>query len=882
VSDRPPRRVAVLGGGAAGLSAAWQLTDPALDSRFEVTVYTLGWRLGGKGASARDHGRILEHGLHVWFGFYDASFELVHDVYAQLGRDATDAFRPIRACGLWDADRKRWWTLPLPVDAKPSNERGPVAVVASWLYAMLRELADEDDPPEALAAAAGRPPPRSHTEHGEQMGLLRNAVEELASGVLRDLARFWAQLLDAAVAEGLLLLPLEINDDAFADLDGQEWSDWLAQRVDPELLDAPFVGALYDLAFGYAGGDPAKRSLAAGMATRNLFRIMFEHHGTLAYYLTDGMGDVVFAPLYRALRDRGVRFEFFCAVQTLRPAPGERRIDAIDVARQVKVRGGSYDPLVDGGWPAQPKWADLDGADPAVDYERDLHGAPFTLRRGEHFDDVVLAIPVGALPAICQELVDEDAPTFGRMIEDSATVRTQAVQLWLDDDPARYGLTSHRGGLAGAYPKPLDTCADMSHLLERERWPAGSGVRGLAYLCSVLEDDAADPLARVRANADRFVAARGLDGHVVDRYVRANVSPSERYVLSPPGRIRSRLAPGETRWTNLALAGDWTRTVINAGSFEAAVRSGREAARVLARPRYADFGGLRSVPAPLLCSQANVHYFWVGADRAKVLALCRRVFDEPTGGDVRVEPLLDHVAISFGTMKVVAQVPPYDRFGFVWERHAAVWVPVRATGVEGAPELGAFLSNVWVDNPMSIAVGHDVFGYPKNLAQLRFEGLDPAEYALDSYAIKLLNGRDQPQLQPLVQITRNGAAAGDGIEIGDVLDALGAVSRMLGLSGRGLASHLRLGIPQLFLRQFRAPEGGFAASGQQVVLARSYVKPGTLRLTELGEHAVTVHPVQSEALEADLGLASGVTAAAVRVQMDFHVLPGQVLWESGS
>ena len=60
----------------AGLAAAWRLSDPEGEQP-EVTVYQRGWRLGGKGASSRGpNGRIEEHGLHVWLGFYDNAFRL--------------------------------------------------------------------------------------------------------------------------------------------------------------------------------------------------------------------------------------------------------------------------------------------------------------------------------------------------------------------------------------------------------------------------------------------------------------------------------------------------------------------------------------------------------------------------------------------------------------------------------------------------------------------------------------------------------------------------------------------------------------------------------------------------------------------------------------
>ncbi len=72
--DGSPQRVAIIGGGVAGLFSALMLSDPRLGGRFEVTIHTRGWRLGGKCASGRnpsEHERIEEHGLHLWFGFYE-------------------------------------------------------------------------------------------------------------------------------------------------------------------------------------------------------------------------------------------------------------------------------------------------------------------------------------------------------------------------------------------------------------------------------------------------------------------------------------------------------------------------------------------------------------------------------------------------------------------------------------------------------------------------------------------------------------------------------------------------------------------------------------------------------------------------------------------
>jgi uncharacterized protein with NAD-binding domain and iron-sulfur cluster len=115
----PKTRVAIIGGGCAGLTTAFELTRPELQGRYAVTVYQLGWRLGGKGASGRGvNNRIEEHGLHLWMGFYENAFQLMRDCYEELGRDPatcrfarwSDAFVPDNVCGVMDCAPDGTWS----------------------------------------------------------------------------------------------------------------------------------------------------------------------------------------------------------------------------------------------------------------------------------------------------------------------------------------------------------------------------------------------------------------------------------------------------------------------------------------------------------------------------------------------------------------------------------------------------------------------------------------------------------------------------------------------------------------------------------------------------------------------------------------------------
>jgi uncharacterized protein with NAD-binding domain and iron-sulfur cluster len=133
-SSERPIEVAIVGGGCAALTAAFELTRPALSGRYRVTVYQQGWRLGGKGASGRgSNDRIEEHGLHLWMGWYDNAFRLMRECYAELERDPAtcrmadwqDAFKPDRYIGT--LERKpgggwQYWTAFFPAgDGLPGD-----------------------------------------------------------------------------------------------------------------------------------------------------------------------------------------------------------------------------------------------------------------------------------------------------------------------------------------------------------------------------------------------------------------------------------------------------------------------------------------------------------------------------------------------------------------------------------------------------------------------------------------------------------------------------------------------------------------------------------------------------------------------------------------
>ena len=414
-------RVAVLGGGLGSMTAAFELTaTPELRARYDVTVYQLGWRIGGKGASGRNglaSQRVEEHGLHIWLGFYENAFRMIRRVYDEWEPSPgcpfaywTDAFKPQDTVTFMEQTPGGWepWTLTLPPSPQTPGDGGPVdsiwshlivvmegmreAVLASpvraaldvrdeplhvRLFAALRRIVEDVEVTAEVAAyqvldhllQSARSGPDQHPHIAEALAHFRaHSASALEARLDTDAeARHLFVKLDlgCTIVCGLLAGGVWSLAD-FNKLDTWELRDWLARHgASQRSIDSAPIRAWYDLGFSYAGGDASRPMAAAGTALRALLRMAAGYKGAVMWKMQAGMGDTVFTPLYEVLKQRGVTFKFFHRVERLHVDATTRQIASIDVAEQVTVRDGrDYDPLVDVDglrcWPAAPRYEQLE------------------------------------------------------------------------------------------------------------------------------------------------------------------------------------------------------------------------------------------------------------------------------------------------------------------------------------------------------------------------------------------------------------------------------------------------------------------------------------------------------------------------------------------
>jgi uncharacterized protein with NAD-binding domain and iron-sulfur cluster len=713
-------RVCIVGGGCAGLSAAWQLSklNLARDKlppgqqtgrpRYEITVVESTWRLGGKGASVRDaEGRILEHGLHVWFGFYENAFRMMRECYAEVkaknwGPDAAvgkrlthgsfdEAFAPEPHIGVAGRRGENWeaWTAFLPpmkgepgealdTDTNPFTLWAYLARAMALAKALMQsvlapgERAGADEPggsgrrstvDEALELDFSFDPRESPAVLIDRLATLaravlltsaagvlqaatfveswlreRNPAPQIASSLLKlveavatntrrqlqdvvlidETMRRKTEILDLlmTIFIGLLRDRVFFSKQGLDAIDGIDYRDWLEKHgATRSAVNSPLITGIYDLMFAYRDGEHTRPALSAAQALRGAMRMFLSYRGSMFWRMQSGMGDAVFAPLYRVLLARGVRFRF------------QRRLAKVDFdfeARRVTAlrfeRGGGrgvrgLDDL--GAWPQQP----LPGTSRRA----------WTWRDGDKFDAVVLATGLDDFVKVCEPggLFDKES-TFETMRKKVKTVATRSAQVWMDRSLAELGWERGPVVLAGidglprntpgAASRPYETWADMTHVLAAERdyrrrapgggskgTPAVDPVRSVAYFCGVRPDTAAaGPLSDAdrevkdfldrslqfvwpKAATDKTSASSHMlpsEGPVTKRspataYVSDNRDGSDRYTQSLPGSGTCRISPLDPWFANMTVAGDWCDCGFNGGCVEAAVISGMLAARAI-------------------------------------------------------------------------------------------------------------------------------------------------------------------------------------------------------------------------------------------------------------------------------------------------------------
>ena len=485
----------------------------------------------------------------------------------------------------------------------------------------------------AIKAAAARNHSLLKNVLTEFLTWLKNIATDLLD-TDTELRRFFI-MADLGVVTIIGMIDDDVIEKGFDTINNYDYRQWLGLHDASQItLDSTIVQAVYGLVFG----GKEQYTFEAGTALRGLLRLGLTYKGHVFYRMMAGMGDAIFGPLYQVLQSRGVNFQFFNKVTNL-GLDTDNNIStiSIDVQATLATNAPVYQPLVTVNdlpcWPNFPNTQYL-----AQDIPQNVNLESYystwepvdqiQLQKDVNFDIVILGISIGALPTVASELIAKNT-SWQNMIKNVIPVSTIAFQLWLNSsiEDMKWPYINDGLALLGSYQEPYDTWADMSDLIGRENWPQGYTPQNIAYFCGPTPQPNADQILQNAMQSSFGDAAfpsvqttmaqnfaleylQQLSAHIWpglwlgnngfdfsklidlnngqgqarfnDQFFRANIDPTELYVMSFTGSSAYRLGTDQTAsFPNLYITGDWIDNGFNAGCIEATAMAGLQTARAI-------------------------------------------------------------------------------------------------------------------------------------------------------------------------------------------------------------------------------------------------------------------------------------------------------------
>ena len=325
-------------------------------------------------------------------------------------------------------------------------------------------------------------------------------------------------------------------------------------------------------------------------------------------------------------------------------------------------------------------------------------------------------------------------------------------------------------------------------------------------------------------------------------------------------------------------------------------------------PVYVERGGECVYCPPGVATGVRMYAFIVKGDALALAEMFDRYLNVPSDGAVQFEPAGELFVLNFTTLNHVgALTPPDVERGYFTESEVAIW----SLGYDRVSDTYAtFVPYMVVDQGAAMAMGREVYGFPKQLGEV---DMPPEAGPYDAFQLRVRGvqqwGADQRfDLHPLVDITQTDTDVpppddGFGSQLELVLamsklaqedPGLGSAVRLPGVgskdrrnaSGPDMLDALELltdeTLPMVFLKQVRDGRMPLRACYQAVQRADFVVTAyrGATRLP--GTYRIDIHDLANEPIRRDLGIPAGPLEPvdAFVVDFDFTLSVAEEIWRS--
>ncbi len=314
-------------------------------------------------------------------------------------------------------------------------------------------------------------------------------------------------------------------------------------------------------------------------------------------------------------------------------------------------------------------------------------------------------------------------------------------------------------------------------------------------------------------------------------------------------------------------------------------------------PAYQNFGPRDVVPPPFYSRGGSFLVLILPAEQTQLQTLVDTMLNEPAKGQVSYTVPGKWVAMQVGTYVALgSRASGYASAGMASETSVAFWVPL--LGKQGAATDYVALNApfVYVDQPMSLSSGREVFGYPKSLGRFTPElwnGSGIEMYAFGGMYFQNSHATWSPLIKLLPATTTAGVAGPvqaaleeeTPTQVAEVIfrGANAIPDTVAGLGGelwetvKRFVAMLEGTMRQAFLKQFRDVAGSTGACYQKVIEANGTVISPRVSLSDT-TWRVQLSQQSNHPIAAELGLAPVIeTKLGFTISMDIELLPGTVV-----
>jgi hypothetical protein len=293
-------------------------------------------------------------------------------------------------------------------------------------------------------------------------------------------------------------------------------------------------------------------------------------------------------------------------------------------------------------------------------------------------------------------------------------------------------------------------------------------------------------------------------------------------------------------------------------------------------PIYVERGGECVYSPPGVANGVHMYGFLVQADPACMQRMFERYLNVPGEGSVSFEPAGSLLAVVFTTLdRVFAQDPPDVNRGYFKESEVALWT----LGYDRERnEYATFVPYMVVDQGSALAMGREVYGFPKQLGTVEMQPIDdPVEFTLDVMGVKQWGAAERFEKHRLISInrvaptpTQRRSTAGSLVQLIEAINEKVFSREGLATADRGgdwrsrTLGNLKLIelmaadiVPMVFLKQIRDARLPLHACYQSISLADFVVQRfrggGPLE----GDYVIEITDLANEPLRREFGFPDG-------------------------